>query len=83
MRSFPNPAREGFTCRFALATPSRVRLEVVDLQGRRMATIAPADLMDAGQHDIRLSTTGWRPGVYLYQLEGEGQRMTGKLVVVK
>lgn len=48
-----------------------------------MATIAPADLMDAGQHDIRLSTTGWRPGVYLYQLEGEGQRMTGKLVVVK
>ena len=80
--SFPNPAHDLATCRFVLPVPSEVRLEIFDLLGRRMVSFAPVEPQAAGQHDVQVSTAGWRPGVYLGRLEVGGRHATGKLVVV-
>lgn len=81
--SFPNPVHGVATCRFVLPVPSEVRLEIFDLLGRRMASFAPVEPQAAGQHDVQVSTAGWRPGIYLGRLEVGGRHATGKLVVIK
>ena len=82
----PNPTGEATVLRFDLPVPSPVRLEVFDLLGRRVATLAqgnyPAgfhavawDLHDAGGSAVR-------PGVYVYRLVAGDFRARRKMSVL-
>jgi len=82
----PNPFAATTTFRFDLPRSERVRLEVFDLMGRKVATLRDA-WMPAGRH-----SPGWnsrdangspvRPGVYLYRLTAGSFRGQKKLVVL-
>uniref|UniRef100_A0A832I0F1 T9SS type A sorting domain-containing protein n=1 Tax=Eiseniibacteriota bacterium TaxID=2212470 RepID=A0A832I0F1_UNCEI len=64
---FPNPARGGRgMVRFALPAADDVRLEVLDVQGRRLATLA-AGPRAAGEHTLA-APGGLAPGVYRVRL---------------
>ena len=63
----PNPARGGTMLRFSLASAAAIRLEVLDLAGRRVW--AHAGEYDAGGHAVRWDGVGSRserPGAGLY-----------------
>ncbi len=74
----PNPSSGGVVLRFALPRAGPVRLEVLDLAGRRVWS-APATL-DAGRHEMRWEPRGARAGLYLVRLVTPWGTRTTRLV---
>ncbi len=86
MQNQPNPFHGTTTIRFALPVGAEVRLEVFDVQGRRVATLAQGQ-WEAGYHAVewrQRSENGRRvePGVYLYRLTAGAFRDQRKLVLL-
>jgi hypothetical protein len=82
-QSAPNPVQGLAVIRFRLRDVSVVSLKVFDLQGRLAAALLRDQPLAAGQHEVSLSTAGWRPGCYVYRLEAAGSSVVRKMVVVK
>lgn len=82
----PNPARGAQRFEFSLASPARARLDVLDVQGRLVRTLADADL-PAGVHtrtwDLA-DASGHRlaPGVYLARAQAGGATSVRRVVIV-
>jgi hypothetical protein len=76
----PNPFARSTLVRFTLPQASRVMLEVLDVAGRRVVTLADDALLPAGRHEVEFSAAGLRPGLYLCRLAAGGVRSTTKLV---
>jgi sugar lactone lactonase YvrE len=79
-RPRPNPGRGPIDVRFALPRESRVRVSVLDVQGREVAVLADG-VMPAGRHE---TTWGARPGdaagVYFVRLAAAGRTWTQRVV---
>ena len=85
-QSEPNPAGNRTKIRFELPVDSPVRLEVFDLLGRKVATVAETRY-PAGYHaaewDLRDMNGGRaRPGVYIYRMTAGDFRAKQKLSVL-
>ena len=85
---FPNPLRGSTTVRFDLARPTSIRLEVFDLSGRRVHTLAEGGYAAGGYRlawdgrDDEGSPVG--SGLYYVRLSGDGiGRMTSRLAVLR
>ena len=76
----PNPFRDTTTLRYTLAEPGPVRLDVFDLAGRRVATLADAPRA-AGTHAVALDGAGLADGVYVVRLTA-GEAVRSRRVVV-
>src|SRR5207253_8684396 len=69
----PNPIRRAGDVRFALPRASRVRLTVLDLQGREVGVLADGEFA-AGRHQARLTGTATRaPGLYFVRFQAAGR----------
>ena len=83
----PNPFNPGTVIAFSLAVAGPVRLDVFDLDGRRVARLHDGEL-EAGDHEIP-----WRgrddsgrqvpSGTYLYRLESGAGSSAGTMVLIK
>jgi hypothetical protein len=94
LQNYPNPFDETTTIRFAL-TPSlsqgergaasggliRVRLHVIDVFGRVVATLVDGAL-DAGEHSVVFDAQTLSSGVYVYRLQAGGNVQQRNMVVV-
>lgn len=80
----PNPGRDGQLARFALPVPEHVRLEIFDLQGRHLSTIADDDLA-AGSHSIPLGAAlrGTSSGVVFLRLTAGQQTVTRRITELR
>ncbi len=83
----PNPARESATIGFTLAREARVRLEIVDLAGRRIARLADGDRAP-GAHAERwdLRDDAGRlvaPGLYLARLSSGAAASVRRIAVLR
>jgi len=83
----PNPAPGPPLLRFALPTPTRVRLAIYDVRGRLVTTLVDGP-EPAGWHPIawtRRDARGARvaSGVYVAKLEALGAIRTQKLVLLR
>lgn len=86
-QSWPNPVNGSSTIRFELERPSRARLRIFDAAGRLVRTILD-EQVTAGSH-----TRVWdgrdeqgreaASGIYFYELDADGRRLSSKLVQVK
>ena len=79
--------RSELRIRYYCPGPGRVRLSLFDLRGRKAAASFERFESGAGAHEatLRTSTSG-RPlssGIYFYRFEWEGERRTGKSVIVR
>lgn len=81
-QNFPNPARETTTIAFTLADPGDVTLEVFDLSGRKVATVAEGYRL-AGENEATLDTGTLAAGVYIYRLRAGDRVAAKRLAVVK
>ena len=80
----PNPFRGASELRLTIATPTFVRAEVLDITGRRVATLA-SRIFPAGEHELSWdgsSARGTRatPGVYLVRVQWPGFEKTQRVV---
>jgi len=80
----PNPSRGSSEIQLTLATSAHVRAEVLDVTGRRIATLASRDF-PAGVH--QLTWDGWNargeraaPGVYLIRVQLPGTEKIQRIV---
>jgi hypothetical protein len=87
LMSRPNPFRSRTVIAFDLAHPGATRLEVFDLQGRRLRTLLDENLAAgrytvpwAGEDDHGQSVA---PGVYFYRLETPDRVFTRKTLRVR
>lgn len=78
----PNPARGLTTLAYSLDRERPVALEVVDVAGRVVATLARGS-QAAGTHTISWDATGEVPGVYFLRMAAGPESRTRKLVVAR
>jgi hypothetical protein len=81
-QNYPNPFNGSTVISFGLAEPGRVRLEVFDIKGSRVASLLDRP-MDAGQHRIDWNADGLASGVYYYRLVIDGVGQTKQMVLLK
>jgi len=85
--AWPNPFAATTTLAYALARDARVRLEVVDVSGRRVRTLADG-IEAAGAHATTWDGRTERgdvasPGVYMVRLAAAGEVRTGKVLLAR
>ncbi len=83
----PNPFTPGTTIAFRLPRAGEVILEVIDVGGRRVQTLASGPLGE-GEHTYVWDGTdqsGRRvaAGTYFYRLRGDGEELSRKMVLVQ
>ena len=85
-QNYPNPFNPSTIIPYELAAAARVRLEVFNTLGQRMATLVDGE-QPAGAHRARWNGTdaagrAVAAGVYLYRLTVDGTSQTGRMVLV-
>lgn len=82
----PNPARGNTTLEFGLPAEADVSLEVIDMAGRRVASLAE------GRHSAGLHRVTWTgetssgraaPGMYLVRLQAAGKHITKRFAYLQ
>jgi len=84
----PNPFNPATEIAFALGGPATVTLEVLDAQGRRVATLLDRETRGGGRHEVAWRGADARgvpvaAGVYFYRLDADGVTATKKMLLVK
>lgn len=74
----PSPFRTETALRFRLDAPADVRLDVVDVLGRRVASVAGS--FGTGAHTVPLDGAGLAPGLYVVRLDADGIQRTQTVV---
>ena len=69
---FPNPTSGASTVQFQVARAADVRIDVYDVRGRLVQTLAD-QRYTAGEHDVRWDASGLASGTYLYRLVVDGE----------
>ena len=81
LRAWPNPARGPVTLAFTLPASGRVRVELLDVAGRR-CWVRDLDLA-AGPQQLQLpgaATAALAPGVYLARIAAPRAMLTGRVI---
>jgi hypothetical protein len=81
-KSYPNPARQSATIEYALPSSMKVRLDVYDVLGRRIARLVDG-MTAAGILTVSVDTRTWPIGTYFYRLHAGTVVKTRRLTVVK
>ena len=80
--SYPNPFNPRTTIRFSLAGEKRVRLELFDLTGRRVARLMD-DTLPAGSHSLVYTPRELSSGVYMLRMQADDFSESPRLVLLK
>jgi hypothetical protein len=82
----PNPARSGTTLTLELGRSGRLRVELVDVHGRRLSTVAD-EACSAGRGTVtwngRAGTRELSAGVYWLVADFDGEREARRIVVLR
>lgn len=70
--AYPNPFNPTTTIPFDVSEVSRITLEVYDVMGRKVSTLAEGRTFQPGRHSLSFDATGISSGTYLYRLVVDG-----------
>lgn len=79
-QNYPNPFENFTTIPFELATSGKIKIELYDLQGRRLKTLVN-DTYGKGKHEVKVDLSDLSRGIYLYQLKTGKYSQTLKMLV--
>jgi hypothetical protein len=79
--TYPNPARSQATVRFAVPERQNVTVQLYDMMGRRVRTVANGP--QEGRTELPIGLSDLSSGIYFLQLTAEGTTRTRKLTVVR
>jgi len=86
-QNYPNPFNPATVIAYTLSSASEVRLDVFDILGRRLTTLADGS-RDAGVHRVIWdgrdeNGTGVSSGIYFYRVSTENFTQTRKMLLLK
>jgi serine protease AprX len=76
----PNPFSETTAIEISLSQSSEMKIELFDLQGRKIRTIADENFAE-GKNEINLNKESLAAGIYFLQFKTQTETITKKLVV--
>jgi len=82
LQNYPNPFNPVTTINYSIPEQSRVRLEVFDMLGRKVATLLN-ERVEVGYHQVRFDARNLASGVYIYRLQAGDKTITKKLTLIK
>lgn len=82
MSNFPNPFNGSTRLKFNLNKAADVRLKIFNLQGNEVNFWDKGHFVP-GEHEITLNLNNMDSGVYICSIEGSGQRLVKKIMLVK
>ncbi|PJA26380.1 MAG: hypothetical protein CO189_11090 [candidate division Zixibacteria bacterium CG_4_9_14_3_um_filter_46_8] len=82
LANYPNPFNASTEIRYSLPAEAKVRLEVFNLLGQKVATLIDG-VQVAGQHSIVWDAASMSSGAYFYSLTTDINTITRKMVLVK
>ena len=80
--NYPNPFGEYTTIAYDLPKAAEVSMVVYDLLGRRVATVIDGE-QAAGRHRLVFDGRRLASGLYMYRLEVDDTKHTGKMIIVR
>lgn len=81
-QNYPNPFNPSTVIRYSLKSSGAVRLEVYNIKGQKVATLAEG-FKQAGDHQLEWDAAGMPSGVYYYTLTTAQGSATRKCVLLK
>jgi aldose sugar dehydrogenase len=81
-QNYPNPFNPHTRIRYALSENSHVRLEIIDVMGRRVALLADEE-QEAGWYEIPIDASHLASGLYLYRLQAGAMSETKVMTIMK
>jgi hypothetical protein len=80
---YPNPAANTLNVEFDLLNNQNVNVQVIDITGRNVMTIAENAMFSTGAHKLNADITSLINGIYFVQIQSEAGLKTIKTVVSK
>jgi hypothetical protein len=81
-QNYPNPFNPSTTIAFTISVGSDVRLTVLDVLGREVASLHEGTLT-SGRHEVRFDASRLSSGMYLYRIETSAGTAVRAMQVVK
>jgi len=81
-QNYPNPFNPTTSISFSLPTQSKVKLDVFDMMGREVTTVA-AGGMSAGLHEVHFDGSKLASGEYIYRLNANGKVYLRRMTLLK
>ena len=81
-QNYPNPFNAATTIKFGIPRAGKVKLDLYDLGGRKVAKILEGDY-PAGDREIGFDGSGLPSGLYFYRLRFGGKSITRKMILLK
>jgi flagellar hook assembly protein FlgD len=88
LRNYPNPFNAGTTLFFDLLTPSMVDVEVYNLLGSRIRTLATHQLYEVGEHSVFWDSgddagRAVASGIYFARLNAGTRVLISKMALIR
>ena len=83
MQNYPNPFNPSTKIRFAIPKTSNVTIEVYDITGKLVATLARNESVSPGVKEVEFDGSNLASGIYLYTLKAGEFLETKKMILVK
>lgn len=81
-QNYPNPFNGQTTIGFELQQAGQYRLEISDLNGKRVETLSDA-FWPAGRHRLQVDGSHLASGIYMYTLRGQNSVVTKKMILLR
>ncbi len=81
-RNYPNPFNPSTNISYSLVKPGEVRIDVYDLQGRRVDSLV-REVKPAGHHSFTYQPRNLASGVYLVLMRADDFRSSQRIMLVK
>ena len=81
-QNYPNPFNPSTTITYTVPEEMKVRLEVYDILGRRVATLVDQS-QNAGRYQVQFDMTRYASGVYLYRIVTGESTLVKKMTLIK
>ncbi|MGA9115896.1 MAG: T9SS type A sorting domain-containing protein [Bacteroidota bacterium] len=80
--NYPNPANPSTTIPFELSERGRIRLEILDILGRRVLTLLDG-VYEPGLHRAELDARAFASGAYIYRLWTQEHSLSRTMLVLR
>ncbi len=82
-QNYPNPFNPSTTIRFAVPKSSNVTIEVYDITGKLVRTLANNEFVTPGVKEVTFDASQFASGIYFYTLKAGSFTETKKMILVK